>query len=140
MNVESITEIVCPNCGEVLTPMMLTCYPPIPVVECGNCGYRAQGQAPAIMREKFVLPDGWYVTNRGKSESHRKDQSQRVADVARAAQEVPGGTIVNPMARWGDKGRFEGRDVDTKVSANARKKIVFAPKRRKTSVTKKNKE
>jgi hypothetical protein len=49
---------------------------------------------------------------------------------------------MNPMARWGDKGRFEGRDVDTKVSANARKKIVFAPKKkkRKTSVTKENTE
>jgi hypothetical protein len=46
---------------------------------------------------------------------------------------------MNPMARWGDKGRYEGRDDDT-TNAEGPKKFVIVVKPHQTSVTTKDKE
>lgn len=38
----------CPNCGYALTHSALMSNPPIPVVECGRCGWEMrEGRAPS---------------------------------------------------------------------------------------------
>lgn len=45
--------------------------------------------------------------------------------------------MTNPMARWGDRGKHEGHDEDSKITEEPRL-ITINPKRKKTSVTSKN--
>ena len=43
----------CPNCGNDLTSLILTCYPPIPKKQCMKCGWSWTGKQENIERVTF---------------------------------------------------------------------------------------